>query len=56
VPEGSRLHETEQFAPPVETELLYRTVDALEEIAAETGKTVPRSPSTGCCAARPSPR
>ena len=42
VPEGSRLHETEQFAPPVETELLYRVVDALEEIAAETGKTVPQ--------------
>ncbi len=42
IPEGSRLHETEQFAPPVETELLYRVVDALEEIAAETGKTVPQ--------------
>ena len=42
IPEGSRLHETEQFAPPVETGLLYRVVDALEEIAAETGKTVPQ--------------
>ncbi len=42
IPEGSRLHETEQFAPPVETELLYRVIDALEEIAAETGKTVPQ--------------
>jgi len=42
VPAGSRLHETEQFAPPVETELLYRVVDALEAIAAETGKTVPQ--------------
>ncbi|WP_206238269.1 aldo/keto reductase [Novosphingobium terrae] len=42
LPEGSRLHETEQFAPPVETELLYRVIDALEEIAAETGKTVPQ--------------
>jgi aryl-alcohol dehydrogenase-like predicted oxidoreductase len=42
VPAGSRLHETEQFAPPVETELLYRVVDVLEEIAAETGKTVPQ--------------
>jgi aryl-alcohol dehydrogenase-like predicted oxidoreductase len=42
VPAGSRLHETEQFAPPVEAELLYRVVDALEEIAAETGKTVPQ--------------
>jgi aryl-alcohol dehydrogenase-like predicted oxidoreductase len=42
VPEGSRLHETEQFAPPVEAELLYRVVDVLEAIAAETGKTVPQ--------------
>ena len=42
VPAGSRLHETEQFAPPVEAELLYRVVDALEEIAGETGKTVPQ--------------
>lgn len=42
VPAGSRLHETEQFAPPVETEQLYRVVDALEAVAAETGKTVPQ--------------
>ncbi len=42
IPEGSRLHETEQFAPPVEPELLYRVVDALEAIAAETDKTVPQ--------------
>ncbi|QJU58535.1 aldo/keto reductase [Sphingomonas sp. AP4-R1] len=42
LPEGSRLHETEQFAPPVETELLYRVIDELEAIAAETDKTVPQ--------------
>jgi aryl-alcohol dehydrogenase-like predicted oxidoreductase len=42
VPEGSRLHETEQFAPPVEPEHLYRVIDALEAVAAETGKTVPQ--------------
>jgi aryl-alcohol dehydrogenase-like predicted oxidoreductase len=42
VPEGSRLHETEQFAPPVETEHLYRVIEALEAIAVETGKTVPQ--------------
>ncbi|NYD88364.1 aldo/keto reductase [Sphingomonas melonis] len=42
IPAGSRLHETEQFAPPVETEHLYRVVDALEAIAAETGRTVPQ--------------
>jgi aryl-alcohol dehydrogenase-like predicted oxidoreductase len=42
IPEGSRLHETEQFAPPVGTEHLYRVIDALEMVAAETGKTVPQ--------------
>lgn len=42
IPAGSRLHETEQFAPPVETEQLYRVIDALEVVAAETGKTVPQ--------------
>jgi len=42
IPAGSRLHETEQFAPPVETERLYRVIDALEAVAAETGKTVPQ--------------
>jgi aryl-alcohol dehydrogenase-like predicted oxidoreductase len=42
IPAQSRLHETEQFAPPVETELLYRVIDALEAVATETGKTVPQ--------------
>ncbi|WP_294278206.1 aldo/keto reductase [uncultured Sphingomonas sp.] len=42
IPAGSRLHDTAQFAPPVEDEHLYRVVDALEAIAAETGKTVPQ--------------
>jgi len=42
LPEGSRLHETAQFAPPVEDEHLYRVVDALDAVAAETGKTVPQ--------------
>jgi aryl-alcohol dehydrogenase-like predicted oxidoreductase len=41
-PQASRLHETEQFAPPVESEHLYRVVDALEAVAEETGKTVPQ--------------
>lgn len=41
-PAGSRLHETEQFAPPVEAELLYRVIDALEAVAQETGRTVPQ--------------
>ncbi|WP_295563982.1 aldo/keto reductase [uncultured Sphingomonas sp.] len=42
IPVGSRLHETAQFAPPVEDEHLYRVVDALEAVAAEVGKTVPQ--------------
>lgn len=42
IPAGSRLHETEQFAPPVDTEQLYNVIDALEAVAAETGKTVPQ--------------
>jgi aryl-alcohol dehydrogenase-like predicted oxidoreductase len=41
-PQGSRLHETEKFAPPVASEKLYKVIDALEAIAAETGKTVPQ--------------
>ena len=42
IPQGSRLHETAAFAPPVEDGHLYRVVDALEAIAGETGKTVPQ--------------
>jgi aryl-alcohol dehydrogenase-like predicted oxidoreductase len=42
IPEGSRLHETARFGPPIEDEHLYRVVDALDEIAEETGKTVPQ--------------
>jgi aryl-alcohol dehydrogenase-like predicted oxidoreductase len=41
-PAGSRLHETAGFAPPVDEERLYRVVDAMDEIAAETGKTLPQ--------------
>ncbi len=42
IPEGSRLHDTAAFAPPVEDEHLYRVVDVLDVIAQETGKTVPQ--------------
>ena len=42
LPEGSRLHETADFGPPVEDELLYRVIDALQVVADETGKTVPQ--------------
>jgi len=42
IPEGSRLHQTESFAPPVDEALLYRVVDALDAVAAETDRTVPQ--------------
>jgi aryl-alcohol dehydrogenase-like predicted oxidoreductase len=42
LPPGSRLHETAGFAPPVDEERLYRVVDAMDEIAAETGKALPQ--------------
>src|SRR5688500_3256726 len=42
LPEGSRLQDTAGFAPPVEEERLYRVVDALDAIAAETGKSIPQ--------------
>jgi aryl-alcohol dehydrogenase-like predicted oxidoreductase len=42
LPEGSRLHETASYGPPVETEHLFNVVDALDAVAGETGKTVPQ--------------
>lgn len=42
LPETSRLHATAAAGPPVNDELLYRIVDVLDDIAAETGKTVPQ--------------
>ncbi|MEU1054687.1 aldo/keto reductase [Streptomyces sp. NPDC005876] len=42
LPAGSRLHRTADYGPPVEDEHLYRVVDALEEIARETGRAVPQ--------------
>ncbi|MDL9997664.1 aldo/keto reductase [Variovorax sp. J22P240] len=42
LPDGSRLHETAGFAPPVEQERLYRVVDAMDQVAEETGKTLPQ--------------
>jgi len=41
-PAGSRLHETAQFGPPVDDERLYRVMDTLDDIAAETGRSVPQ--------------
>jgi len=42
LPERSRLHVTAAAGPPVNDEQLYAIVDALDEIATETGKTVPQ--------------
>ncbi len=42
LPEQSRLHQTAEFGPPVDDEQLFRIVDVLDDIAAETGKTVPQ--------------
>lgn len=42
LPENSRLHETAQFAPPVNEEYLYQVIDALKQIALETGYSVPQ--------------
>jgi len=42
LPEVSRLHKTADYGPPVSDELVYKVVDALDEIAKETGRTVPQ--------------
>ncbi len=42
LPATSRLHATADSGPPVADEFVYRVVDALDEIARETGKTVPQ--------------
>jgi aryl-alcohol dehydrogenase-like predicted oxidoreductase len=42
LPATSRLHTTAEQGPPVEDEYLYRVVEAIDQIAQETGKTVPQ--------------
>ena len=42
LPKESRLHQTAEMGPPVSDEYLYRVGDALDEVAKETGKTVPQ--------------
>ncbi|WP_421992713.1 aldo/keto reductase [Qipengyuania sp.] len=42
LPQTSRLHETADLGPPVDQERLYDIVDVLDELAQETGKTVPQ--------------
>lgn len=41
-PPSDRLRDTAQFAPPVNDEHLYRVVDVLDEIAQETGRSIPQ--------------
>jgi len=42
LPANSRLHQTADYGPQVPDEYLYKVVDALDEVAVETGKTVPQ--------------
>jgi aryl-alcohol dehydrogenase-like predicted oxidoreductase len=42
LPQTSRLPKTADFGPPVGEEYLYRVVDAIDKISAETGKSVPQ--------------
>ncbi|MEO6922166.1 MAG: aldo/keto reductase [Collimonas sp.] len=42
LPANSRLHKTADMGPPVADELLYKVVDVLQEIANETGKSIPQ--------------
>jgi aryl-alcohol dehydrogenase-like predicted oxidoreductase len=42
LPGTSRLHKTADMGPPVAEEYLFRVLDAIEEVAAETGKSVPQ--------------
>ncbi len=42
LPQISRLHKTAELGPTVADDLLYRVVDALDSLSAETGKSVPQ--------------
>jgi aryl-alcohol dehydrogenase-like predicted oxidoreductase len=42
LPETSRLHVTADMGPQMPDEYLYKVVDALDEIAHQTGKSVPQ--------------
>src|SRR4051812_3393614 len=42
LPEQSRLPKTAEAGPPVSDEHVYRVVDAIDEVAKETGKSVPQ--------------
>ena len=42
LPEASRLHKTSEQGPPLDDDYVYKVVDALDAVAAETGKSVPQ--------------
>lgn len=42
LPQTSRLHDTADIGPPVDSERLFRVIDVLEAIAGETGKGIPQ--------------
>lgn len=42
LPEGSRLHQTAEFGPPVDDDKLFDIVDVLDALAEETGHSVPQ--------------
>jgi len=42
LPETSRLHQTADFGPPVDDNRLFDVIEAIDEIARETDKTVPQ--------------
>ncbi len=42
LPAQSRLHKTADAGPQIDDEYLYKVVDALDEVAAETGKSIPQ--------------
>jgi len=42
LPEVSRLHKIADAGPPVADEFLFTVIDALDQVAAQTGKTVPQ--------------
>ena len=42
LPDTSRLHKTADAGPPLDDEYVYKVVDALDVVAAETGRTLPQ--------------
>jgi aryl-alcohol dehydrogenase-like predicted oxidoreductase len=42
LPVQSRLHATAAYGPPVDQERLFRVIDALDEVASETDKSIPQ--------------